>query len=83
MTNKQSWGDNWENELLVLCEKYCKHDDREYNSCLWHIFHPFIKKLLTSKSEQMEGEKIGRKAWGEEDKGFNAGISTAIEILKK
>lgn len=45
-------------------------------------------QLLTSKSEQMEREKIGKNHYvkeltSEDYYGFNAGISKCIEILKK
>ena len=46
-----------------------------------------IEKLLTSKSEQMEREKVEINPMASFDIkyeiGFNAGISKAIEILKK
>ena len=49
MKNKEL---NWEEELSELAEKYCKHDDRELNSCLYWIFRPVIIKALKAKDKE-------------------------------
>ena len=43
---------DWEEELFELAEKYCKHDDREMNSCLYWIFRPVIVKALKAKDKE-------------------------------
>lgn len=45
---------NLEKKLLVLAERYCKHDDRKYNSCLYHIFHDFIDKYFVARRDEEE-----------------------------
>ncbi len=45
-----------EEELFKLSEKYCQHDDRKYNSCLYYIFGDFIKKNYTPRSKLLEIE---------------------------
>ena len=47
---------DWEEELSELAEKYCKHDDRELNSCLYWIFRPVIVKALKAKDKEYEIE---------------------------
>ena len=47
----------WEDKLFDLSEKYCKHDSRKYNSCLYHIFLPFIDSLLQAEREEIK-EKL-------------------------
>ncbi len=42
---------NWNEELMELSEKYCKHDDREMNSCLYWIFRLVILKALKAKDK--------------------------------
>ena len=95
MTNKQSWGeefDKWckENEMVLRYKNVNEHNE---------LIKDFISNLLASKSEQMERLKMTNKdqAWNMLcaksmndvglDEGamelFNAGISKAIEILKK
>lgn len=34
-----------DDDLFELSEKHCQHDDKKYNSCLWHIFKPFMEKF--------------------------------------
>lgn len=43
----------WKEELFDISEKYCKHDDRDFNSCLYHILEPVIQKALSSQSEKI------------------------------
>ncbi|MAH46460.1 hypothetical protein CMI37_11550 [Candidatus Pacearchaeota archaeon] len=58
MTKKTKTFD-WREELADLAEKYCKHDDREHNSCLWHIFEPFIEKAIkTEIADVLDRAKI-------------------------
>jgi hypothetical protein len=85
MTNKQSWVENKDLEYFYFTKF---DDDRDFCKEL----REYINNLLSSKSEQMERESVkipkGKhtgKSWCPqcEDEGFNAGISKAIEILKK
>ena len=82
MTNKQSWE---EGNIKKWVE------EKDYPA-IYNFVNAWIEeekqKLLTSKSEQMEREKIKPDGVdvNEHDKyvfGFNAGISACIEILKK
>jgi hypothetical protein len=100
MTNKQSWGNNWEEEFNqkfypIITEGWGEMSNKRQT---YYDIEQFIHQLLTSKSEQMEGEKrtipgrvcinaeshlFGKCFQCEESKGFNAGISACIELLKK
>ncbi len=45
--------ENWEEELSVLAEKYCQHNDTdEFNNCLYWIFRPVIVKALKAKDKE-------------------------------
>jgi hypothetical protein len=86
MTNKQSWGNNWEEEFNqkfypIITEGWGEMSNKRQT---YYDIEQFIHQLLTSKSEQMEGARfnnlLGNTEWG---KGYEAGISKAIEILKK
>ena len=56
--------EDWRDELYTLSEKHCKHDFEDYNSCLYHIFEPFIEKLLESQKQDLI--KLFKEALGEE-----------------
>ena len=58
MPNQPSKISDWEDNLQRLAEKYCKHDDRPYNSCLYYIFKPFIKNLLTQQRTEVLEEVL-------------------------
>jgi len=82
---------DWREELVELAEKYCKHDDRELNSCLYHIFEPFIKNILNqhtarimdrlSKIRKMETPDDFADLGGEFKQGFNSALDQTIDIV--
>lgn len=67
----------WEEELSELAEKYCKHDNREMNSCLYWIFRPLIIKVL--KEERNNIVKMVEGIVGEDAK-MQVSYKTAREI---
>ena len=81
-TNKEAWID----ELYELAEKYCKHDDREYNSCLFHIFKEFIDPLIkTERQEERERllDYVPDFKTKEQFEMFIRARQENIEVLKK
>ena len=52
MTTKQL-KNNFNDELLELAEKYCQHNDKELNNCLYYIFKPFIEKILKEERQRV------------------------------
>lgn len=84
MESNSKWED-WEEELFELSEKYCQHDDRELNSCLFYIFKPVVLKALHSRDEELV-RKIkhyeGGMSLTEINNGFVA-LSAVVEIIKK
>ena len=45
--------EKWEDKLFKLSEKYCVHDDRKLNSCLYHIFKPVVEYALKEQREEL------------------------------
>ena len=96
MTNKQSWEDK-DTEMFMDCcdlfKDYFKRAEIEMSDhTIGHlavITRDYVSSILTSKSEQMEREKVFKEDYNREDRihernvGFNAGISACQEILKK
>ena len=39
--------------LFELAEKYCQHNDKELNNCLYYIFKPFMEKVIESTKKDM------------------------------
>lgn len=50
---KEQPAEDWRDQLLNLSEKYCKHDNKKYNSCLYHILEPFITQLIQAEREKI------------------------------
>ena len=50
----QNLKNNFNNELLELAEKYCQHNDKDLNNCLYYIFKPFMEKVTNSTKEDMK-----------------------------
>lgn len=73
----------WKEELFDISEKYCKHDDRDLNSCLYHILEPVIQKALLSQSEKIEAE-MEKDIEKLENQGYKqlSGYKDAIRDLK-
>ena len=49
----QNLKNNFDDELLKLAEKYCQHNDKDLNNCLYYIFKPFMEKAIESTKEDM------------------------------
>lgn len=64
MTNKETENNMDEKtnaKLMNLAEKYCKHDNRNYNSCLYWIFKIFIEKnFMCRKVLKTQFKKLSR-----------------------
>lgn len=58
MTHSKTRKEDWRYKLVDLAEKYCHHDNRKFNSCLYYIFLPLIKKIEQSAHERGRQEAI-------------------------
>ncbi|MEK6881179.1 MAG: hypothetical protein AABY22_16280 [Nanoarchaeota archaeon] len=49
----QNLKNNFNDELFELAEKYCRHNDKELNNCLYYICKPFMEKVVESTRKDM------------------------------
>ena len=49
---KEEKNEDWEEELFALSEKYCKHDDKKLNSCLFYVFKPLLQKSYNQGKQE-------------------------------
>ena len=58
MIQNQKLKNNFNDELLELAEKYCQHNDKDLNNCLYYIFKPFMEKVTESTKEDMREDIV-------------------------